>query len=253
MPTYGFGSGTVWGTPLTDASGNAIANPTPVAIGVMQEVSVDLSFDIKELHGMLAFPVDVARGKGKIAGKSKFARFNGLMLNSLFFGLTAASGISSRVYDTIGATIPATPFQITPTIPSSGTWVRDLGVRDSLGNPMVRVASAPTTGQYSVAAGVYTFATADLGKLVFIDFGYTATSTVAKKVAVSNGLMGSAPTFQLDLVNLHGGGYFGMKLYSCVSTKLSIATKLDDYTIPEFDFSGFADASGNVLEMGTSE
>lgn len=253
MPTYGFGAGAVWGTPLQDASGNAIAPSTPVLLGVMQEVSVDLSFDIKELHGSNAFAVDVARGKGKIAGKSKFGRFNGLMLNSLFFGLTAASGISSRILDTVGALIPSTPFQITPTIPSSGTWATDLGVRDQNGNPMVRVASAPATGQYSVATGIYTFAAADTGKRVFIDFGYTATSTTAKKIAVSNGLMGSAPTFKVDLINTHAGGYFGMSLYNCVSTKLGIATKLDDYTIPEFDFSGFADASGNVLEMGTSE
>jgi hypothetical protein len=253
MPTYGFGAGALWGTPLTDAAGNTIANPTPILFGVLQEVSVDLSFDVKELHGQNSFPVDVARGKGKIGGKAKFARFNGLMLNSLFFGQTVSSSIVSDVYDTTGAAIPATPFQITPTIPSSGTWSRDLGVRNASGNPMVRVASAPVTGQYSVAAGVYTFAAADTGLTVFIDFQYTATSTTAKKIVAQNVVMGAAPTFRADLLNTHSGSFIGLSLFSCVSTKLSMATKLDDYLIPEFDFSGFADASGNVLNMGLSE
>jgi hypothetical protein len=44
-----FGSGNLWGTPLQDASGNALANPSPVLFGTLQEVSIDISFDTKML------------------------------------------------------------------------------------------------------------------------------------------------------------------------------------------------------------
>jgi hypothetical protein len=153
-----FGAGVLIGTPLTDYAGNAIANPTPVQFGVAQEISLDISFDTKLLYGQNQFPVANGRGKGKISGKVKAAQVNGALFNSIMFGQGLTSGIVSDVYDVIGAAIPATPFQITPTVPSSGTWSFDLGVRDSNGVPMTRVASGPATGQYSVAAGVYTFA-----------------------------------------------------------------------------------------------
>lgn len=247
-----FGSGSAWGTALTDAFGNTLANPTPILLGVLQEISVDISADVKELYGQNQFPVAVGRGKAKITGKAKFAQMNGLTINTLFFGQTLSAGTLSDVYDTTGAVIPATPFQITPTVPSSGTWTRDLGVMKG-GIPMKRVASGPTTGQYSVAAGVYTFAAADVAATVFISFQYTATSTVAQKSTVQNVPMGYAPTFQCDLYGGFQGKSLALTLNSCVSTKLALATKLDDFMIHEFDFSAFADANGNVMSYGLSE
>jgi len=253
MPTFGFGSGALWGTPLTDATGAAISNPTPVLFGTLQDCSVDISGDNKELYGQNQFPEVVARGKTKIQCKAKFARINGLLLNSLFFGQTVTSSIVSDYYDTVGSTIPGTPYQVTPTVPNSGTWSRDLGVRDANGNPMVRVASAPATGQYSVSAGVYTFAAADTATTVFISFAYTASSTTAKTSTVSNLAMGAVPTFRADLSNGLNGKSISLSLFSCVASKLQFATKTDDFNIPEFDFSAFANSSGQVLQWGTSE
>lgn len=253
MPMFNFGAGVLWGTPTFDATGAAITNPTPLMLAVTQEVSIDISGDIKELYGSNQFPVAVGRGKMKITGKAKYGQFNGAILNSLFFGQTMTSSLLSNVVDTTGATIPATPFQITPTVPGSGTWSADLGVRNAQGNPMTRVASAPATGQYSVATGVYTFAAADTGQLVFINYQYTATSTVAKTSLVQNVAMGQAPTFRADFFNQLGGNGLALTLYACVSSKLSLQTKIDDFMIPELDFSAFADASGNVLKWGSAQ
>lgn len=253
MSQYVFGSGVLWGTPLTDSAGNAIANPTPVIFGVLQEASVDISFENKTLHGQNQFPVAVGRGKGKVSGKAKAAKINGAILNNIVFGQTVTNGIQSAVYDTTGATIPATPFTITPTIPGSGTWLADLGVVGPNGEVFTKVASAPTANQYSVAAGVYTFAAADTGKKVFISFSYTGTSTTAPKSTVTNQLMGYAPTFKADLYMPYNGKSLLLSLPACISTKLTMATKLDDFMVPEFDFEAFADASGNVLSWATSE
>jgi hypothetical protein len=250
----GFGAGVLWGTPLTDVNGNAITNPTPVQFGALQEVSVDFSFDKKLLYGSNQFPLAVARGKGSISGKAKFAQINGALLNSVLFGQVASNGIVADVLDVTGAAIPATPFTITPTIPGAGTWASDLGVKNSNGVPMTRVASAPTTGQYAVAAGAYTFAAADTGQTVYISYQYSGTSTTAKKFSITNVLMGSAPTFRADLSVPFNGKTLTVTLLNCLSSKLSLATKLDDFLIPDFDFDAFADASGvNIGTLALSE
>jgi hypothetical protein len=255
MAQYSFGAGQLWGIPTSDAFGNAIAAnvASPVLFGVLQEASCEIDFDTKMLYGQNQFPVAVGRGKGKIGVKAKMAQLNGSLINSLFFGQTMTSGIYSTVYDTTGAVVPSTPFQITPTVPSSGTWAVDLGVRDSQGIPLVRVASAPATGQYSVAAGVYTFNTAQQGQTVFISFQYTATSTTAKRSTVQNVPMGYAPTFRADLTTIYQGKNFTLTLPVCISSKMQFATKLDDFNVPDFDFDAFADPAGNVMTWATTE
>jgi hypothetical protein len=252
---YWFGAGILWGTQKQDANGNAIAVPTPVQFGTLQEVSVDISADQKELYGQNQFPVVVGRGKGKISCKSKFAQISAAAFNTLFFGQTLAAGIIDAVYDVTGAAIPTTPYAITPTVPGSGTWSADLGVRDSTGNPMTRVdsGSTPATGQYKVTAGVYTFAAADTGKTVYISYKYTATSTSQQKQTVMNLPMGYAPTFSVDLVGHFQGKELILSLYQCVGSKLTMGTKLDDFMIPEFDFAAFADSSGKVMDWSTSD
>jgi hypothetical protein len=253
MAQYAFGSGVLVGTATTNAFGAAITTPTPIQFGILQEASVDMSFDVKELFGQYQFPVAIGRGKGKITGKAKWAQLNGITINSLFFGQTLTNGELGEVIDTVGTAIPATPFTITPTVPNSGTWTVDLGVLDTNGLPMTRVVSAPATGQYSVAAGVYTFAAADTLKVVRISYQYTATSTTRKRMTISNVLMGNAPQFRADLMVPYDGKQFVLTLPACVGTKLSFATKSDDFMVPEFDWSSFADAAGNVAYLGLSE
>lgn len=251
---YMFGSGTLFGTQLTDAFGVAIANPSPIQFGTLQDVSIDISGDVKELYGQLQYPVAVGRGKGKVTCKAKMAGVNGLLFNSIFFGQTLTAGTYAAVYDTVGTIVPSTPFQITPTIPGSGTFAADLGViNGTTGLAMTRVASAPATGQYSVATGVWTFAAADVGIRMFISYQYTAASTVARRLTVQNLPMGYAPTFRCDLTESYAGKILTMTMNSCISTKLTIGSKQDDFWIPEFDFSAFADSGNNVMSWGTSE
>lgn len=256
MALYNFGSGILWGTPTADAFGNPIAAnvATPVNFGVLQEASIDVNFDTKMLYGQQQFPVAVGRGKGSVKGKAKFAQINGALLNSLFFGQTITSAtLTGDVFDTVGALIPTTPFTITPTVPASGTWTVDLGVRDANAVPLTRVASAPATGQYSVAAGVYTFAAADTGRQVFISFQYTATTAGSRRSSVNNLIMGSAPTFRCDFSEPFQGGRITFVLPNCISNKLSFSSKQDDFQVPEFEFDAFADAAGNIMTYSTSE
>jgi hypothetical protein len=248
-----FGSGAMWGTPLTDSQGNAIANPTPVRFGIAQEITMDVEFSTKELYGTLQFPVAIGRGTAKVSGSIKNAQINGRNWASLFFGQPLSEGIFSDFLDTIGTVIPATPFEITPTPPSSGVWAADLGVLDSNGNPLQVVASGPVTGQYSVAAGVYTFATADTGKRVFINYQYTATSTTAPLQNITSQPLGYTPTFALDVYVPYNGSSLTVHLFQVVASKLSLQTKLDDFIIPSMDYEAFANASNQVMTIGTTQ
>jgi hypothetical protein len=66
-----FGSGALFGTPLQDAFGTAVASPTLIKFGVMQDITLDISFDLKELYGQNQFPIAIGRGKGKITGQGE--------------------------------------------------------------------------------------------------------------------------------------------------------------------------------------
>lgn len=246
---FTFGAGDFYGIPLIDANGASITNPTPIKLGAMQEMSLDFSGELKELHGANQYALVTARGKVKAGGKIKGAQVHGAGLNSLFFGTGVTAGTMHALNtDVTGAAIPSTPYTITPTVPSSGTWAEDLGVLDSNGVPMTRVASAPAVGQYSVAAGVYTFAAGDTGKTVYINYRYSYTLAAAKKISLTNVAMGFAPTFKSYMQTTFQGKRALVLLEQVVSTKLGLfATKQDDFNVPEIEFSAMANAAGTSL------
>jgi hypothetical protein len=251
---FAFGSGAIWGTPLTDSGGNTITTPTPVRIGVVQDALVDISWTTKQLFGTTQFPVAVGRGTAKCTGTIKNAQVNGAIWNTIVFGQTLSSQLASYVRDVTGAAIPASgPYTITPTPPSSGTFGYDLGVSDSNGIQYTKVTSGPTSGQYSVSAGVYTFAAADTGKTVFIDYEYTATSTVAKTSTLTGPLLGYVPSFQMDLFVPFQGKTCRIRMYNAVATKLALATKLEDFIIPDMALEFFANAAGQLMDYSLSE
>ena len=244
---FRFGTGNLYGIQLTDSAGNAVASPTPAKFGTLQDVSLDVSFSLKELRGQNQFADVIARGDGKISGKAKFGQFDVTLLNSLFFGQTVTTG-QTLVADGEAGAIPATPFQIT--VANAATFKDDLGVVDVVtGNRLTRVTSAPATGQYSVSAvGVYTYAAADTGKSVLTSSSYTVTTGTT--ISITNQLMGYAPTFKLECYNPYGGGKQMVILYNCISSKLSMPFKNTDFAVPEFDFEAFADpVTGKTFDM----
>jgi hypothetical protein len=236
-----FGSGDLVLIPNT-------TNPTPVMFNALQDISVDIKFDKKVLHGQKQFPIAVARGKGSIDIKFKDAEVNGAMFNSVFFGDTASVGQLILAVKETG-TIPAASTY-TITVDNDATFVLDCGVHyfDSAANTIkawTRVASAPAAGEYSVAAGVYTFAVADANKTVLISYTYTTTSG-GTTTTLTNKNMGSAPQFKAIYSTSFEGKRFTIQLNACQSDDLKLAAKNEDYMIPEITASAFADAAGNV-------
>ena len=231
-----FGSGNFYGI-------SSAANSTPRKFATMQDVQFDLQFTTKQLYGQNQVAIDIRRGQAKFSGKAKFAQINGSMLNDLFFSQTATTGLLLSAVGETG-TVSATPFTVT--VDNAATFDTDLGVvYAATGTPLTRVASTPAQGQYSVAAGVYTFNSADTGAQVLIDYLYTA-ATGGTKVALSNQSMGTTPTFMGVFSTTASGKNVTLKLNLCTSNKLSLQTKIEDYTIPELDFEVMADASNNI-------
>lgn len=254
MSQFSFGTGSLWGTQTQDANGNVIANLTPIKFGEVQDIGIDMSRDVKLLHGQLMMPVAVGGGKMKIDVKAKFARIMGRLFSDLFFGQTMTSGtLTGTVNDTTGVFIPTSPFQVTVIPPSSGTYVRDLGVVSALGLPLNRVASAPAAGQYSQAGSIYTFAAADTGLQVFISYTYTATSATAKNLSLINLPMGFVPTFGMDLAIQFNGKQNNWRFPNCVAPKLTFDPKQDDFTQMDMDIQVFADSAGNIGTIVTAE
>ena len=246
MPQYGFGSGVLFGT-RTD-----MVNATPVQFGAVQDVSIDFQFSLKELYGQFQFPLAIARGAGKISGKAKMARISGRSFNDLFFGATLSAGQQATAFQE-AAVVPASPFQVT--VANAATFAGDLGVlAQATGLPLLKVASAPATGQYSVnpASGVYTFAAADTGLAVLVSYSYAIAGS-GQKLSIGNQLLGTQPQFQANFYETFQGKQLTLQLNACVSTKLGLASKLEDFIVPEIDFSAFADAAGNLGSISLAE
>jgi hypothetical protein len=241
-----FHTGTLYGK-------SAAANATPQAFGTLQNVSIDLAWTTKELFGQNNFPVAVGQGTCKITGKATTAQIQARLFNDLFLNGTLSTGEVAVAVSEPG-TIPGS-VAYTVTVVNSATYVEDFEVKyASTGLPFIKVASAPAIGQYSVAAGVFTFAAADANAPVLISYTYTVSAS-GQKVSLTQQLVGAAPVFSLVL----GGGYGqgakipGIKLYSCTGTKLSFATKQNDFVMPGFEFMAFANAAGNVMDWSSND
>lgn len=245
MAIFQFGSGVLLGA-RTD-----VADATPVNFGLIQEVQLDLSFTTKELYGQNQFAIAIARGTAKMTGKAKMAQISGLAFNNLFFGMTMSSSYTASSFGEAASVPASTPYTVTAT--HAASFVADYGaVYAASGLPLTLVASAPEVGQYSVSAGVYTFNSGDAGKAVLINYIYTEPSG-GQKISLVNQPIGTTPTFSAQLYTSFQGKTATVSLYNCVSSKLSYATKLEDFTIPELDFSVFANTAGNVLDWSFTE
>ena len=250
----GFGSGSLWGVISQFLDGSTPSTPTIVKVGTLQEWALDINWDTRQLYGGFDSPVAIGRGKAKYPLKLKFAQLNANMLQSLVFGIPGqpAAGETLMAEDEQHSVPASSPYNITITPPNSGTFVGDWGVRyASSGLTLTKVASAPAAGQYSVSAGVYSFASGDANVGVLISYEYTLTSGYT--IQVGRQLLGSLPTFKFFGKVMFSGKQLTVKMNQVVASKLSMQTKLDDFMIPEIDAEAFADASGTVMYLSMVE
>lgn len=234
---FSFGAGVLIGTP----SGT---NATPVNFGLIQEATIDDTQTLKELFGQNKRAIAVGAGTVKTTLKAKMARISGLALGSLYYGITPTPGQTASAMGEVGTIPAATAYTVT--VSNSATWTQDQGVvYAASGLPLTRVASAPAIGQYSVAAGIYTFAVADASTMVLISYNYTIAST-GQSIMVNNPLIGQTVSFSANLFTIDPttNKTATFQLYNAVMSKFSFGTKLEDFVMPEFDASCYVNAAG---------
>lgn len=236
-----FGVGTAVGK-RTD-----LANAKPSFLGVLQDLEIDIAVTLKELTGAYRMPIDVAPANMKVTGKAKFARIQGASVNNLLLGQneTDGAGIDMAVAEAFTVP-PSTPY--TYQALNHSAFLEDLGVFYANGGAQLQPVAAlggATPGQYTISGGTYTFASGDAAANLIAYYSYSATSLV--QLSLVNQLMGSGPVFELQAKQ----DYFVagvekklvLKLNACRASKWTLPFKNADYTIQDFEFTAFADAT----------
>lgn len=242
---YSFGSGILYGRSTGSNT------PTPVRFGALQGVSLDFAFTTKELYGQYQFPIALGRGNGKITGKADFAQFNAQAFNDLFFGLTNPTTGSVRMAVSEAQTISANIVTAT----NAANFVADYGVvRASDASIFTRVTASPTGLQYSCneSTGVYTFNSSQNAVAVQVSYTYNDGAN-GKKIAITNQLLGNSPQFIAAFTETFNGKTMTIVLNACMSSKLALTTKLEDFTIPQFDWQAYADSSNVIGSFSMDE
>lgn len=154
----------------------------PLNSGIMGQVEIRRGEFRAELRGLSQL---MAQNIGEIYSAGCRATFGDAKcqvdLTSLTFtGISVTALQNKRVFTAASLTqtgptlqylsdvynIPSSGgYSLTPLVPEGGLWISDGGVtfRDT-GTPLTAVTSLPTSGQYTVVNGVYTFNVIDAGK-----------------------------------------------------------------------------------------
>lgn len=271
---YNFGAGRAIVYPAGGGSG--------IELGTVQNASLELKVEMKELRGAWRYPIAVADGKGTASGKVTFAQLWPETIAAILSGTTTSGQAQGTWPDNTGgitaaiaesSTIPAsTPYTVvlanggttngfvagsevvSVVIPGYGPVYYVRG-----GTPTSATAASPISGVYSIAtvAGstTLTFAVGDEGRTVkttylFSSSGANAGDQIGVQIAQVG--MNTALTFTMMLMGIGRNLYnnstqqFLVQLNSCLAPSMKIDYKLDDWTMMDVDFSAFVDMSGNL-------
>lgn len=252
----------VFGPGILICTRTDISNATPVNVGYAQEFQIEAAGTTKQLYGQNQLPLVAARSTIKTTGKFKSAVLSGIAMNNLFWGQTNSTA-TGQIAWSVGSTYSLSTAAATVQLGSSLTFDADLGLTYSTsGLPFQRVStgSESSSGLYSMAStrpGLATFSAAETtgltaGTTVAIKSTYSSTTTVGTSLLVTNQLIGTSPTFQLDYytnLNQPTAKPFVVRCYSAIASKMTLAFKLEDFMMPEFDFDLFANNSGQLVNQ----
>ena len=269
---YNFGAGRAIVYPAGGGSG--------LELGTVQNASLELKVEMKELRGAWRYPVAVADGKGTASGKVTFANIWPQTIAALAGGSVSAGqasgtwpgltggGVTAAIAET-GSIATTTyvlanggttnGFQIgteivSVVIPAYGPVYYTRGT-----TPASASATNPTAGVYSIAtiaaSTTLTFGATDTGRTVKVTYLYSQSGTPAtSQVAVQLAQVGlnTALTFTMVLLGTGRNIYnnqtqdFIIQLQACLAPSLKFDFKLDDWTMLDVDFSAFIDLNGNL-------
>jgi hypothetical protein len=243
-----FGAGRFFGI-------NNVTNPTPARFSIPQDMSVTAKRGVKELYGENQLAEDTASGELSVTGKVTYATSNARVFADLMFGVAGASGQTFESDNELG-----TIATHTITVVNSATWTVDLGVINTTnGQRYVRVASGSEVAgkSYSVAAGIYTFASGETGTTFKISYLYTIASQ-GESLTIANQPMGRVGGFTAVCVfpwtnPSNTVEQDVLTLNNCVASNSEISAKMGDYGKPTFDYTAAVDVTETLGTFSFSE
>lgn len=157
---------------LRDTSGNAYP------VGVLQECSIDITSETKELMGANKMALLVAETGRKVKLTAKFATFSSALVNVMMSGTTATG---SRFVSTKAKTASASAFTVATTddgSPTGWAFVADLGVTYAADGQPLKYNSGTlgTSGEYKNTGGSYTLGSGDASAAVNVSYVWSQTS-----------------------------------------------------------------------------
>lgn len=241
-----FGSGTLLFNPL---GGNLGTPSEPSSLVTLQDVDIKIDQKLVKLMGQNKGPDDVATSDEEIKITAGTGQLNLDFYNSMFLGETVVTGVKLQAYNE-AHTIPATsPYTITGTNTTALATNADMGVYYSSGSnsgqPLERVTGTPATGQYAVAVSsgtiTYTFAAADEGLGVYLNYIYT--STGGRTATLYNRLQGFGPYFELyagdPYQSASQDAIMGMHFFKVRIGNFDFPKKRNNYTISKIEMEAY--------------
>lgn len=161
-PVISVSSLTVWGTAIGQSNGQgtygwALESIDSALSGSAQTLSIIGGYPAGASAGGLSWGCAGASPKGFAEGR-----------DNVLISYQAGYCIQNEAQTVVEV---STNYQVTANQPD-GTWSQDDGVTYATGVKMTPVASAPAAGQYTVAAGVYTFNVGDNAASVILNYSY---------------------------------------------------------------------------------
>ena len=243
-----FGAGRFFGI-------NNVSNPTPARFAVPQDMSVTFKRGVKSLYGENQLAEDVSGGELDVTGKVSYGTSNARVIASLLFGAATTTGQTFEADNELG-----TIASHTITVFNATAWTTDLGVVNVTTGARYQcvTSGAETAGvSYSVAAGVYRFASGETGTAFKISYLYAITGA-GETVALANQPQGKVSDFAAVYVFpwTNPGNVVEqdvLTLNSCIASDAEIATKTGDYAKPSFSFTAACDTNGNLGTFSFAE
>lgn len=258
MLSFQFGIGAAY---IIPSAGNQPSPSYPQRLLTIAEADVTIDRKLEELKGQNQMPDDVAPSDVTVKFKLSAGRL-GLDLINTMLGETIAAGYNLPNVDEGPTAIPTTPWQIT--VANSATFLAaaggqpdgDLGVLNAATlQPMQRVATGPIAGQYSVTAGVYTFAAADNVSGIKVLISYLSTPASGGRTLSSlNHIQGYGPVNTIVIVAPYtsAGAVFPLGVLRLRATRISkmgLPMKRNGYLITPLEGDAFPDASGTCWDL----
>lgn len=221
--------------------------------GELQDVSLDIGSDIKELIGDKKIAILTAEVAKKIKLQAKYATLSSALVGAVM-GATRTTG--SKIISTVRKTAVASAITVATTdegSPAGWAFVADLGVKYAANGQDLKFNSpTPGTGEYKNTAGAYTLGAGDATAQV--DITYVYSQTAGETHTLQNGVIGLSNYFsmrgywastQADGTVRKIAWYFPAVLIP----NLKLGFKNTEFATFDLELAVFADASGLVAEF----